>query len=83
MEDNITNRVVTMAKALPRYDEKGKHAYRDWKARVQDHLRMSIPTMYDVPIGQEKPNPTLGGNLATRQSNNVNLHSVLFLATNG
>ena len=34
-------------------------------------------------MGKEKPNPTLGDNLAKWQRNNNNLYAVLFLATNG
>ena len=34
-------------------------------------------------MGPEKPNPTLGDNLAKWQRNNANLYSLVFLATNG
>ena len=80
---NSANKIATMAKTLPRYDGKNKHAYRDWKARVKVHLNMSAPGIYDIFVGQEKPNPTLDDNLAKWKRNNANLYSVLFLATNG
>ena len=83
MEDNSANTISTMAKSLPRYDGKHKHAYRDWKARVKVHLNMSAPVIYDILMGQEKPNSTLGDNLVKWQRNNANLYSVLILATNG
>ena len=67
MDDNSPNKIATMAKGLPRYDGKDKHAYRDWKARVKIHLNMSVPPIYDILMGQEKTNPTLGDNLATWQ----------------
>ena len=53
-----------MAKSLPRFDGKDKHAYRDWKAREKVHLSTSAPDIYDNVMGQGKSNPTLlGGNL--------------------
>ena len=76
-------KIATMVKGLPRYDGKDKHAYLDWKARVKVHLNMSAPAIYDTRMGQEKPNPTLGDNLAKWQRNIANIYSVLFLATNG
>ena len=78
-----TNKVATMAKALPRYDGKDKHAYRDWKARVKVYLSMSAPGIYNIIQGQEMPNPTSGGNLENWRRNHVNLYSVLFLSTSG
>ena len=83
MEDTRTNTVATMAKGLPRFNGKDKHAYRDWKARVKVHLNMSAPDIYNILMGQEEPNPTAGGDLVRWQRNNANLYSVLFLATNG
>ena len=47
------------------------------------HLNISAPAVYDLLMGQEKPNPTLSDNLAKSQRKNDNLNSVLFLATNG
>ena len=66
-------KIATMVKGLPRYDGKDKHAYLDWKARVKVHLNMSAPAIYDTRMGQEKPNPTLGDNLAKWQRNIANI----------
>ena len=52
-------------------------------ARGNVHLNISAPSIYDIRMGQEKPNPTLGDNLDKWQRNNANIYSVPFLATNG
>lgn len=87
MRDTSTNNVPTMAKGLQRFDEKDKHTYRDWRAWVRVHINMLAPGIRgvrdDLLTGQEKPNSTVGGNLAKRQRNNAHLHSVLFLVANG
>ena len=44
---------------------------------------MSAPAIYDILMGHEKPNPTLGDNLAKWQRKNANFYPVIFLATNG
>ena len=43
---------------------------------------MSASAIHNILAGQEKPDPTLGDNLAKWQRNNANLYSVIFLATN-
>lgn len=83
MEDNSIKMVATTPRGLPNFDKKGKHAYREWKARVKVHINMSAPAVYEVLMEQEQPNPTLGGNLAKWRRNNVSLYSVFFLAANG
>lgn len=55
MEDTSTNKVVTMAKSLLRFDGKDKQAYRDRNARVKVHLTLSAPDIYDLLTGQESP----------------------------
>lgn len=67
--DTRTTKIVSIAKGIRRFNEKDKHAYREWKARVSVHLNMPVPETYYLLGGKKQPNPAIGGNL-------VNVHRI-------
>lgn len=82
MEGTTANKAVTLAKGLPRLDAKDIHARRDCTARVRVYPDRSASGIHDLLEGEEKSNPTVGGNLVKWQCNTANLYySGLFLAT--